>query len=253
MEGEYLKKSYTILFVAESQKLPYSRKNYMNTYIQTLHLAFQEKANPEIAAGQKAYMRNQFEYFGIKSPEQKIVRREFIMKYGLPEITELETLIKESWLQPEREFQYFAMLLTDKFIKRTDENFIAVLEFMITTKAWWDTVDYIAAVLIGKHFKRFPEQIPAYTEKWMASGDFWLQRTALLFQLKYKQETDLGLLFNLIERLAHEDKFFIRKAIGWVLREYSKTDPEAVIRFVESHELKPLSRKEALKVIGRKK
>ncbi len=225
----------------------------MTNYIQNLRLAFQQQANTQIAAQQKAYMRNQFEYFGIKSPEQKAIRREFIKEHGLPEMHNLETLIRELWLQPEREFQYFAMILTEKFIKNGDADFIAVLEFMITTKSWWDTVDYVAAVLVGAHFKRYPEQIPDYTEKWMVSGHFWLQRTALLFQLKYKKNTDMKLMFKLIKRLSHLDEFFIRKAIGWVLREYSKTDPETVIQFVESHELKPLSRKEALKVIERKK
>lgn len=225
----------------------------MINYIQSLRIAFQENANFEIAAQQKAYMRNQFEYFGIKSPEQKTIRRDFLKQHGLPEIDDLESLVRELWSQPEREFQYFAMMLTDKYINKTDADFITVLEFMICTKSWWDTVDYIAAVLVGKHFKRFPEQIPAYTEKWMASGNFWLQRTALLFQLKYKKSTDLKLMFDLIKRLAHMDEFFIRKAIGWVLREYSKTDPETIIKFVEHNELKPLSKKEALKVIERKK
>ncbi|MCF8364328.1 MAG: DNA alkylation repair protein [Bacteroidales bacterium] len=225
----------------------------MNSYIQNLRQAFLLQANPEIAMQQKAYMRNKFDYFGLKSPEQTAIRRDFIKQNGLPDISNLDALIHDLWLQPEREFQYFAMMLTEKFIKKTDENFIAVLGFMITTKSWWDTVDYIAATLVGKHFKRFPEQIPAYTEKWMASGDFWLQRAALLFQLKYKKDTDLDLMFNLIERLADKNEFFIRKAIGWVLREYSKTDPEKVIKFVENHELKPLSRKEALKVIERER
>ena len=106
--------------------------------------------------------------------------------------------------------------------------------------------------MVAPHFKRFPELIPQYTEKWMASGNFWLQRTALLFQLKYKKETDVELMFDLIKRLACEKEFFIRKAIGWVLREYSKTDSQAVIYFVENNQLSNLSKKEALKVINRK-
>ena len=125
-------------------------------------------------------------------------------------------------------------------------------EFMIINKSWWDTVDMIASHLVGTHFKRFPGLIPAYTEKWMASGNFWLQRTALLFQLKYKKETDVELMSDLIKRLAGEKEFFIRKAIGWVLREYSKTDPEIVINFVENQQLSNLSRTEALKVNNRK-
>jgi 3-methyladenine DNA glycosylase AlkD len=87
----------------------------------------------------------------------------------------------------------------------------------------------------------------------MNSGNFWLQRSALLFQLKYKNQTDLKLLFGYIEKLSGSREFFIRKAIGWTLREYSKTDPDVVIQFVETHQLQPLSQKEALKVINRKK
>ncbi len=224
----------------------------MSDYVQNLRTAFDTCANQEIAIQQKKYMRNQFEFFGIKAPEQTIIRREFFKNYGLPHIDELPDIIRELWQQPEREFQFFCMMMLEKFIKKTEKDFINDLEFLITNKSWWDTVDMIAAKLVGMHFKRFPEQITFYTEKWMTSGDFWLQRTALLFQLKYKKDTDVELMFNLIKRLSDQDEFFIRKAIGWVLREYSKTDPEIIIEFVNTHQLKPLSRKEALKVINRK-
>ena len=225
----------------------------MHPFVQNLRKALELRATPKNAAQQKAYMRNQYEFFGLKAPEQAELRREFLKTHGLAPTDELRTIIRELWQQPEREFQYFGMMILEKYIKKVDADFISLLEFMISTKSWWDTVDMIAARLVGVHFKIFPGQIPVYTEKWMASGNFWLQRTALLFQLKYKKDTDTGLLFNLVERLADEDEFFIRKAIGWALREYSKTDPEAVISFVESHELKPLSRKEALRVVERKK
>lgn len=225
----------------------------MHPYIHNLRLAFQQKANPKNAAQQKAYMRNQFAYFGLKAAQQQGLQREFLKAHGMPAMDEIHTIITELWQQPEREIQYFGIHLMKKMGKQAGAEMVSLYEFMITTKAWWDTVDGIAAWLVGEHFLRFPQQIPVYTEKWMASGNFWLQRTALLFQLKYKNKTDTKLLFNLIDRLAHKDEFFIRKAIGWVLREYSKTDPRAVIRFVETHELKPLSRKEALKFVERKK
>jgi len=95
---------------------------------------------------------------------------------------------------------------------------------------------------------RAVSQIP----KWLASGNMWLQRTALLFQLKYKTGTDVELMFQIIRQLAESKEFFIRKAIGWALREYSKTNPAAVMNFVESHPLSNLSKREALKVIARK-
>ena len=224
----------------------------MDDFTIKLRQKFLENTNAGIAVRMKAYMRNQYDFFGIKAPAQVQIRREFLQNQGLPEISLLPKLIPELWEQPEREFQHFGLALTEKYSKKTDAGFIETLEWMIVTKSWWDTVDFIAANLVGAHFKRFPELIPAYTEKWMNSGNFWLQRSALLFQLKYKKLTDLGLLFGFIERLSDSREFFIRKAIGWTLREYSKTDPDVVIEFVNSHQLQPLSRKEALKVINRK-
>ncbi len=225
----------------------------MDDFIFKLRQKFLENANAENAAQMKAYMRNQYDFFGIKAPAQLQIRREFLHSQGLPEISHLSELIRELWEQPEREFQHFAIALLEKYSKKADAGIIEILEWIIVTKSWWDTVDFIAAILVGNHFKQFPDLIPVFTEKWMNSGNFWLQRSALLFQLKYKKQTDLKLLFGFIEKLSGSREFFIRKAIGWTLREYSKTDPDMVIRFLETHQLQPLSKKEALKVINRKK
>ena len=108
-------------------------------------------------------------------------------------------------------------------------------------------MDGIASWLVGEHFKRFPKLIKPYTEKWMKSGNMWLQRTVILFQLGYKDKTDVKLLFKNIKKCMDSKEFFIRKAIGWALREYSKTNAQAVINFVENNELAPLSKREALK------
>ncbi len=224
----------------------------MNGFIDGLREKYQAKACPENARQMKAYMRNQYDFFGLKAEKQRETNRQFLKEAGMPAIADLPELIHKLWEQPEREMQFFGMLLLDKYKNKVDEDFIQIYEFMISTKSWWDTVDYIAATLVGAHFKRFPHQIPVYTEKWMESGNLWLQRSALLFQLKYRNSTDIKLMFSLIEQLSEEKDFFIRKAIGWVLRQYSKTDPETVIKFVESHTLSGLSRKEALKVITRK-
>jgi len=142
--------------------------------------------------------------------------------------------------------------LVEKSIKHVNKDFISVIEFMITNKAWWDTVDMIATHHVAALFRRFPEMIPVYTKKWLNSQNIWLQRTALLFQLKYKDKTDTTLLFDMIRKLAGHKDFFIRKAIGWVLREYSKTAPDAVIQFIDQNQLSPLSKREALKVISKK-
>ncbi|MBN2135876.1 MAG: DNA alkylation repair protein, partial [Acidobacteria bacterium] len=159
----------------------------------------------------------------------------------------------ELWNLEHREFQYFAVGLLDKYVKKVPGDFINIYEWMIINKSWWDTVDAIAANLVGLHFQRFPDLITPRTEKWMKSGAMWLQRTALLFQLRYKDKTDFDLMTRYIIELKDEKEFFIRKAIGWALREYSKTDPDTVFKFVKQNKLAPLSEREALKVIERSK
>lgn len=199
----------------------------------------------------KKYMREQFEFFGIKSQLRDEIYREFLKKYGLPSLENLNDYLRYLWEKPERDFQYVGMFIIEKIIKKADENLIDLLEYMIITKSWWDTVDYIAARLVGGYFIKYPTQIKPITEKWMSSGNKWLQRSALLFQLKYKKNTDEKLLYDYITRLAEHKDFFIRKAIGWILREYSKTNPKSVEKFIKSHTISPLSVKEGLKRIVR--
>jgi 3-methyladenine DNA glycosylase AlkD len=139
-----------------------------------------------------------------------------------------------------------------EYIKKPEKDIIELLEFTIVNKSWWDTVDGIAGWLVGPLFKKYPELIGPKTTQWMNSGNIWLQRTCLLYQLNYKKSTDTEILFRFIEELSGETSFWIRKAIGWILREYSKTNPDTVLKFVNSHQLSALSRKEALKVIARK-
>jgi len=113
-------------------------------------------------------------------------------------------------------------------------------------------VDFVAPNIAGMLFKRFPEIKMQFIESWMQSGNLWLQRSCLIHQLRYNKTTDAVLLFHLCERLADHPDFFIRKAIGWSLRQYSKISPEAVIEFVNDHNLSNLSRKGALKVVSKK-
>lgn len=123
---------------------------------------------------------------------------------------------------------------------------------MITHKSWWDTIDFIASNLVGAYFKHFPEVKVNTIKKWLASENIWKQRTALLFQLKYKDQLDTSLLKYIIISLLGSDEFFINKAIGWILREYSKTNPEWVLSFTAENKLDKLSQREALKWLNRK-
>jgi len=112
---------------------------------------------------------------------------------------------------------------------------------------WWDSVDVIAPKILGAWFKLYPEQIKPAIAQWLKSDNIWLQRSCLLFQLKYKEKTDTQFLTSVIDQLKDSNEFFIKKAIGWVLREYAKTDSEFVKEFVNSRQLSSLSRREALK------
>ena len=202
--------------------------------------------------GMKKYMKDKFEYFGIQTKLRRVLTKPFLRKAGLPPIDNMDRLVKKLWDKPQREFQYFGIELVEMYIKQLNKSNLPLIEFLITNKSWWDTVDGISTRVVGDLFRNYPELIVPFTEKWMASGNMWLQRTAVLFQLKYKSRTDTELLFKYIIALFGSKEFFINKAIGWALREYSKTDPDLVIKFVASHNLAPLSKREALKVINKK-
>ena len=204
-------------------------------YFSELRSAFEKHADPTTASGAKAYMRNLSEYYGLPSPLRRQLTKEFISKSGYPPYDQMEELVHYAWAQPQREWQYVAMEIVEKFVKKADPDLIDLAEWMITNKSWWDSVDFVAPNIAGVLFKQYPEIKMQYIEKWMQSGNLWLKRSCLLHQLRYNQTADRALLFNLCERLADHPDFFIRKAIGWSLRQYSKEFPEAVIDFVKTN------------------
>lgn len=223
----------------------------MHAYVRSLKTLFEKNANPAAAAPMKKYMRDQFEYLGIKSPQFKVLQSGFIKQNGLPPVDDLDVIVRELWELPQREFQYLATSLIGKMEKQLGEDFIVTLEHLITHKSWWDTVDTLAGHPVGAMFKRFPKVKTKYLKKWRKSENFWLRRTTLLFQLGYKEETDFELLCELVNENLGSDEFFINKAIGWALRQYAWTHPTAVKKFVKAtKELHPLSRKEALKNVS---
>jgi len=224
----------------------------ISKYFSPLAAEFEKQSNETVAAGAKAYMKNKSDFYGISSPLRKQIVKDFLKKSGYPEYKDLEEIVHFAWEQPQREWQYSAMEISSSFVKKADKNLIDLSEWMITHKSWWDSVDYIAPNIAGLLFNKYPDVRMQYIENWMLSGNMWLQRSCLIHQLRYNKTADRALLFNLCERLAMHPDFFIRKAIGWSLRQYSKSYPESVIDFVNNHELSNLSRKEALKIINKK-
>lgn len=221
----------------------------MTKFISILEYEFNKNANLKLALKQETYMRNQFKNYGIKTDDRRAIQKPFLVKNLLPKKYELEAIVKTLWNKPQREFQYFAQELSFKYLKEIKIEDIALFEFMVTNKSWWDTVDFIAVKLIGNYFKVFPELQESYIKKWIVSENIWLQRSALLFQLKYKTDLDPNLMTYTINHFLGSKEFFINKAIGWVLREYSRTNPKWVLDFVDTTELSSLSRKEALRLI----
>jgi len=221
----------------------------MHPYIIPLKELFEQNADPAQAAPMKKYMRDQFEYLGIKSPQLKALFRQTIQEQGLPPVQDLDRVIHELWELPPREYQYFAISVMERLEKKLPSPSIKTLEYMITHKSWWDTVDNISHI-VGIHFKRYLDVRERYLATWRSSNDFWLRRTAILFQLDYKNETDFVLLAEIIRENLDSKEFFINKAIGWSLRQYARTDSEAVRKFVKSTPLHPLSRREAMKHLG---
>jgi 3-methyladenine DNA glycosylase AlkD len=215
-----------------------------------LQQSFQQFADANIARGAEAYMKHISQFYGIKSQKRRELLTDFLKTQGLPDISMLDKVVKNAWAQPQREFQYAAMEVLGKASKKCPPETIILYEWMMLNKSWWDTIDYIAPTLVGHHFERFPQLRDPTLARWMDSGNFWLQRACLLFQLKYKTDTDEILLFNLVSRLSVEKEFFIRKAIGWALRQYARTNADAVKSFVVKTPLSGLSRREALKHIG---
>jgi 3-methyladenine DNA glycosylase AlkD len=207
-----------------------------------------QASNAERATRMRAYMRNQFPYLGIPAPDLSRLARSALP--GPLTEADLVALALSCWARPEREYQYVACGYLRRYVRTGTADLLSTVRVLITTKSWWDTVDTLAAHTVGPLVLAYPELLPTMDE-WSISPDLWLVRTALLYQLGYRQRTDAERLFRYCARQASHRDFFIRKAIGWALRAYSRTDPVAVRSFVDSHRvvLAPLSVREAVRHI----
>lgn len=212
--------------------------------------ACQSLANPEKAIGMKAYMKNQFEFLGISSPERKELVSSFRKDKKISPDDRFWQLIEKLWKSPFRECQYIAIDLMTPLAKKMDCSNVPILEQLILTKSWWDTVDGLAPNIAGAIFKKDINCRNNYVYRWMESKNIWLQRSSVIFQLKYKKETDWDMLCEAILKHDTSSEFFVRKAQGWALRNYSSIQPQAVISFVEANpQLSGLTKKEALRKI----
>lgn len=218
-------------------------------YIAGLRSAFELLANADIAAGQSRYMKDLFPFFGLKTPECNAVVKGYIKEHGLPPFDKLEDVLKTCYTQPEREFHYTAITLASYYMKKHAKDMIPLMEFLITHNTWWDTVDGTSSACVRPLFKQHPELLDKLTWKWVKSDSMWLQRSAIIAQLGYRRNTNEAVLYRNIKALNGGKEFFINKAIGWALREYSKTHPQQVVDFIAANKLHPLSVREGSKYL----
>jgi len=219
-------------------------------FISDLEDAFTKNSNSDNAFAMAKYMRNHFSFFGIKTDDRRRIFKE-VWKENKQEIDQNPREIAlELYSKPQRELQYCGIEILIKELKgHYHKKDIELIEKLISTNSWWDSVDTIAKYILGEYLLEYPLEIENVITRFSNSENIWLNRSAILFQLGYKQKTNFEFLKSECEKHKNKNDFFIRKAIGWALREYAKTNSEAVKNYVDNSDLKPLSKKEALKNI----
>ena len=219
-------------------------------FITTIKQFFE--TNEDIAYGQKQsdYLKNNFPCYGIKTLARREILKNCTTIYKEEIKSNFRNICWELYQFPQREMHQVAI---DIFIKEIKKNYqvedISLIEKLITTNSWWDSVDTLAKYVVGGYLSTFPEKTYPIIEEFSNSDNMWLNRTAILFQLGYKEKTDFDILISECEKHKHSNEFFIQKAIGWALREYSSVNPSGVLDYVNRTNLKPLSRKEAIRKI----
>lgn len=219
-----------------------------DTVLARLTLLYPTAADRGRAASAAAYMKHVAPFLGIPTPQRRALSRTVLDGTGRPDEVDCAAVALRCWQLPEREYQYFAADYLRRHVPRCSSRFLPVVRHLVSTVPWWDTVDVLSAHVAGPLVAADPE-LKTVMDEWIEDDNLWIARTALLHQLRYRDATDTERLFGYCLRRADHPDFFIRKAIGWCLREYAKTDPRAVRGFVDGarDQLSPLSVREAMK------
>lgn len=221
--------------------------------VEAVRAVLRAEADPVRAVGQQRYMKSTMPFLGLTSPVRRAVVRPLladpVMRLGSRE--EWEAVVRRLWDEAEfREERYAALDLLRHRAYRSwhDPHVMPLVEHLVVTGAWWDLVDEVSNV-VGDVLLVDPEGEGLRMREWAGSDDLWLRRSAIISQLRHQERTDLRLLEDVIEPNLDDHEFFVRKAIGWALRQYARTDPIWVTEFVDrhTHRISGLSRREALK------
>ncbi|WP_262061778.1 DNA alkylation repair protein [Streptomyces sp. STR69] len=222
-----------------------------DTVLERLTVTYAAAGDSERAVPMRAYMKDIAPFLGLTTPVRRALSRTVLEGTPRPDETDCTAIALRCWELPEREYQYFAVDYLRRHVRHCTSGLLPVARHLVSTVPWWDTVDALASHVVGGLVAADP-RLTADMDAWIVDDDLWVARTALLHQLRYKEHTDTERLFAYCLRQSGHPDFFIRKAIGWCLREYAKTDPEAVRGFLarEKGRFAPLSVREALKNIG---
>ena len=219
-------------------------------FISTLTQLYNTNRNEDYALQMHNYMKCKFNFFGIKAKERRVLLKTAIDKHTEEVARNYKQIARDLYQLEEREFHMCAIEIFEKNSRKYyNQEDINLITYLIVNNSWWDTVDFIAKQILGKYLKQYPKKIKEVISEYSNSENLWLNRSTILFQLGYKSKTDEELLYHLCIINSHSNEFFIKKAIGWSLREYGKTNPSSVLNFVNSTVLKPLSKKEAIRNI----
>jgi 3-methyladenine DNA glycosylase AlkD len=215
--------------------------------VDTVRSLLREHADPELAPSQQAYMKSTVPFLGVRVPEVRRLARAAARSCPPADLAALERAARDLWDgATHREERYAASELTALRMARGRLELLPLYEHIAVTGAWWDHVDDIAH-RIADLLEMNPGPTAPTVRRWAVSEDMWLRRLAILSQLGRRDRVDRGLLVDVVEPNITDPEFFIRKAIGWALREVARVDPGWVQTFADEHELSPLSRREALK------
>lgn len=219
--------------------------------IRAVKANLREAADPGKAPEMQKYMKSAMPYLGVPMPQMRSITKRVFAAHPLNSAEAWRDTILKLWRAAKfREERYAAVELSGyrKYEAYQTLDAMPMYEEMIVTGAWWDYVDSIASHRVGVILRDFPSVMKPLLRKWSVDGDIWKRRTAILAQLHFKTDTGLKLLYDCIRPSLGESEFFLRKAIGWALREYAWTDPDEIRRYVREHEedLSPLSKREAL-------
>ena len=210
-------------------------------------------ADRDRAPKMAAYMKTDMPFYGVTSPGRKVVLKEVCSRFDIDDRDTYEEVVRALWAQPHREEKYLAVGVARRLRRFVVMDSLPLYRDLVVEGAWWDFVDEVAAHPVGGLWLAHRPEMQILMDRWVEDPDMWLRRTAILGQLRHKAETDAGRLFSYCSARMHEREFFIRKAIGWALREYSKTDPDAVADFLDRNrdELSGLSYREGAKRLVR--